>query len=86
MSPFPVRVVPHARRRAAERFGALDAARIDDEVRDALGAGRVSPTPPPGVRAHKATLYAWTEGGCRVYALRARLSCFAVVTTLRAAA
>lgn len=69
---IPLVASEHARRRARERFPGFKAARIVDEVRDAMVNGRFSAELPPWIdttETHYA-LYAWTEDGDRVYPLR----------------
>lgn len=82
---YDVAVATHAKTQARARFPGFKAARIVDEVRLALAAGRVSPEKPPGlVRApDPRALYAWTEDGERVYVLHHGPSRFFVITTLR---
>lgn len=86
---WAIEVSEHAMWQAAIRFPRFDTVLIEQEVRDALRARRVS-----AQRAHLGlhpsadprTLYAWTEDGQRIYALRAETHppCFVVVTTMRA--
>lgn len=87
---IPIEVSDHAMWQAAERFPGFDTVQIEGEVRAALAAGRVANT-----RAHlglhpkddPSSLYAWTEDGRRVYALRVDVAegdRFVVVTTMRA--
>lgn len=68
---FKVGVTDHARERARARFPGYKAARIMDEVRLALGEGRVSATKPEWVSGSTDpdVLYAWTEDGVRVFVL-----------------
>lgn len=80
-------VGPHARERARERFPGFKAARIVDEVREAMVAGRISADPPPGIFSERTIgiLFAWTPDGVRVYALAAwRDNTMVVMTTMRA--
>lgn len=88
MRHYTVAVTDHAKDRARERFPELKLARISDEVRRALEAGRVSTRKPEGLRPpdDPFTLYAWTPDTKRVYALRADSSgdgAFVVITTMR---
>jgi hypothetical protein len=87
-SPAGIFVGPHARERARERFVGFKAARIIDEVREAMYAGRWSPDQPSGIgnesRPGEGITYVWTEDGQRVYALSAKDNCFVVMTTMRA--
>jgi hypothetical protein len=66
---FHVYASDHARERARERFPGYKAARISDEVRDAVEKGRVSHVVPPGVwnASDPDCWYAWTEDGERVF-------------------
>lgn len=84
---YPLYVTDHARWRAAERFPWFDTVTIEEEVRSALRAGRISsqrrhlglsPTADPR------SLYVWTPDGERVYALRhdENPPCFVVTTTM----
>jgi hypothetical protein len=88
---FDIHVSPHARERARERFPGYKAARIVDEVRLALGAGRLSPRKPPGVANldDPDSLYAWTPCGERVFVLAVNQwdggDSFIVKTVIRAA-
>ena len=79
-----VYVSDHARARARERFPGFKAARIVDEVREALLDGRVSPHKPDGVfgPAHRDCLYVWTEDGDRIYPIKACDNGFVVTTTV----
>lgn len=64
---FPIYVTEHARRRAWQRFPGFKAARIIDEVREAIAAGRFSASPPSGVtywRQSPRVLYAWNDERC----------------------
>lgn len=83
---YPITVSRHARERLHERFPGVKAARIPDEVRNALLAGRISRSKPRGLRPpdRADTLYAWTPDGERVYALQAGRRSFHVYTTMRA--
>jgi hypothetical protein len=79
-----IRVTDHARDRARERFPGFKAARIVDEVREALREGRVSADRPEGVRSKRHDgLYVWTPDGVRVYALKATLTSLIVLTTVK---
>jgi hypothetical protein len=81
-----VEVLPHARARARQRFPDFKTARIVDEVRAAIHGGRVSSSKPVGIAPpdEPNTLYAWTDDGERVYALRTTDRSFFVYTTMRA--
>jgi hypothetical protein len=86
---LPVRVIvsDHARERARKRFPGFKAARIVDEVRVGLRAGRFSTAKPPGWMGggHTlASLYVWTEDGERIYAIKRDEQGFVVCTTVRA--
>lgn len=86
-SPAGIFVGPHARERARERFPGFKAARIVQEIREAMYAGRFSAQKPPGIYGDDGGVgitYAWTEDGVRVYALSARDNMFVVMTTMRA--
>jgi hypothetical protein len=65
-----IHVSDHARSRMRQRAG-LKGARVIQEVREALLAGRVSATKPPGVHgpSYSECLYCWNED--RVFALKA---------------
>jgi hypothetical protein len=84
-----VGVTDHAMWRAAERFPRFDTALIENEVRSALAAGRVSSERQHlGLKrgADPRSLYVWTPDGERVYALRhdeVPRPCFVVTTTMR---
>jgi hypothetical protein len=84
---IPVLVTDHARRRARDRFDGFKGARIVDEVRDALVAGRLSSEKPVGLAPpdDPSCLYVWTADGARVYALRHDVDPprFVVTTTMR---
>lgn len=82
---YQVKVIRHAKERAAERFPGFKLARISDEVRDALDAGRLSARKPSGlVRGDFPNgLYAWTPDGQRVYGVKAEDERFVVWTTMR---
>ena len=77
----------HAREQARARFPGFKAARIVDEVRAALAAGRISYRAPAGLtiaaEERRRTLFAWTPELERVYALRPTADHFYVTTTLR---
>jgi hypothetical protein len=80
-------VTDHARERARERFPGFKAARIVDEVRVSLRAGRFSKAKPPGWIGgghREASLYVWTEDGERIYAIVHTEEAFFVATTVRA--
>lgn len=69
---YRIVVSQHARERARERFPGYKAARITDEVRLALAAGRVSTQRPVGVWRTDGSdncLFAWTAGSERVFVL-----------------
>lgn len=80
-------VTDHAMWRAAERFRGFDTVLIEQEVREALAAGRVSTS-----RGHldlddrddPTNLYVWTPDRQRIYALRHDDEAFIVVTTFKA--
>lgn len=80
-----IHVTDHARMRMRER-GGVKGARVVDEVRDALLAGRLSATKPPGFHGvpYKECLYAWNEQ--RAYALKAVDNGFVVCTVVSRAA
>lgn len=82
---WPVELTAHARQRARERFPGLDAETVvSADVHDALRAGRVSASPPPGVRnGRPGILYAWTLDGGRVYVIAAGVTAFHVYSVLR---
>jgi hypothetical protein len=82
--PIKVAVTDHARERARERFPGFKSARIVDDVRSALRAGRVSTSKPPGYggSAGRSCLYVWTETGDRAYPLLAEHDALLVLTTL----
>jgi hypothetical protein len=85
--PVVIVVSDHARERARERFPGFKAARIIDEVRLALRKGRFSKAPPPGWTGSyrsEGNLYAWTEDGERIYAIKHDEEGFYVATTVRA--
>ena len=84
----PVFVSFHAREQARARFPGFKAARIVDEVRDALRSGRISASKPPGIAPpdDPTCIYGWTEDGTRVYAIRHDPEQFVVTTTMRARA
>jgi hypothetical protein len=85
--PVRVLVTDHARLRARERFPGFKAARIVDEVRVGLRAGRFSKAKPPGWMGGghtDASLYVWTEDGERIYAIKHHEEGFTVCTTVRA--
>jgi hypothetical protein len=75
-----VHVSTHARERARQRFPRWKAARIVDEVREALLLGRFSTLPPPGVEPYGDCLYAWNADRC--YPLGQADNGFVVLTTL----
>lgn len=85
----PVHVTKHAVWRAYERFAGFDTTLIAGEVVDALRAGRVSTSRPPGVWSAELPdcLYVWTPDGDRVYVITPNRYCrnanFAVKTALR---
>ena len=86
---IPVRIIvsEHSRIRARERFPGFKAARIVDEVRVGLRAGRFSKAKPPGWLGgghSDASLYVWTEDGERIYAIKHDEQGFTVCTTVRA--
>jgi hypothetical protein len=87
---YVIWVSEHARTRARERFPGYKAARITDEVRFAIDAGRISRHPPPGVKDMVAApcLFAWTPDGERVFILTVNKwdggESFAVKTVIRA--
>lgn len=64
-------VTDHAQWQAAARFAICRAEALEDEVFAAFADGRVSAARPPGVRGAREpdALYAWVEGGGRVYVL-----------------
>lgn len=78
--PVTVAVTLHARERARERFPGFKTARIVDEVRTALRAGRVSSRKPPTVKgaSHSSCLYVWND--LRVYAVKAKYDVLLVTT------
>ncbi len=77
-------VKDHARQRALERFPGFKAARIVDEVHEALLDGRVSATRPDWCQgqAFDGALYAWTADECRVYGMMVGAEVLAVRTVL----
>ena len=87
MNRWPVRSKAHAKHRLRERFPGMKAARMVDEVRDALLAGRVAAdrpawlTPPPWGE-HTYSLYAWTADKQRTYVLHTTDSAFVIVTVM----
>lgn len=83
---FGVEVKLHAREQARARFPGFKTARIVDEVREAIGAGRLSSRKPDGIRGpdDPIGLYCWTAGGERVYALHHTEDRFVVMTAMRA--
>ena len=75
MSGYGIIVSEHAYWRAAERFPGFDTVLIEEEVRAAMKAGRISVSRAelglhPSDRHDGVTLYCWTPDGERVYALR----------------
>lgn len=85
---IPVFVSDHARERMRVRFPDVKPARIVDEVRDAMAAGRFSADKPDWVtNRYEGALYVWTPDGARAYTLVVDRftegSCFAVTTVLR---
>lgn len=72
----------HARERARERFPGFKAARIVDEVRAAMRAGRFSKDPPAGAYSARTeyNLYVWNDERC--YPLVLADNGFVVVTTV----
>jgi hypothetical protein len=90
LAGVPLSVTEHARWRAAERFPRFDTVAIEDEVRSALAAGRLSREREHlGLERHAdpTCFYVWTADQRRVYALRAdatvRSYRLVVTTTLR---
>lgn len=84
-TPFQIIVTVHARERARSRFPGFKAARIVDEVREALVAGRLSPNKPAGLMPpdDPKSLYCWTPAGDRVFALRHDSAALYVTTCMR---
>lgn len=83
---YRIEVTDHARWRAAERFPWFDTATIEDEVRAALDAGRVSTERRMlGLhsKADPLSLYVWTEDRRRVYAVRHTMTEFVVTTAMK---
>lgn len=83
---FRIEVTDHAMWRAAERFPRFDTVAIEDEVRAALRAGRVSAQRSQlGLhpKSDPRSLYVWTEDGGRVYAINHDEDVFVVMTTMR---
>lgn len=78
-------VTEHARGRARERFPGYKAARIIDEVHEALVEGRFSKERPAGMtgRGTPDCCFAWTADGERVFVLGTAQDCFTVATVLR---
>jgi len=68
---YEVIVLDHARFRARERFPGYKAARIVDEVHEALAAGRFSTLKPEGLIGgdYPGGFYAWTPDGERIFGL-----------------
>lgn len=68
-----IEVSDHALWRAAERFPRFLTETIEDEVRAALAAGRVTTERGPlglAPTSDPESLYLWTEDGERIYAIR----------------
>jgi len=82
LADMKVIVTDHAMWRAAERFPWFDTVLIEEEVRDALRAGRASGSKPNGYAVSESSLYVWTEDEKRLYTLRVTGSVFVVTTTL----
>jgi hypothetical protein len=85
---LPLVVTDHAMWRAAERFPRFDTVAIEEEVRSALRAGRISTDRQLlglARRSDPRSLYVWTEDGERIYSLRHddQPPCFVVTTTMR---
>lgn len=78
-----VAVSDHAREQARARFPGFKAARIIDDVREALCEGRCSSVPPPWFPSTADSLFVWTPDGLRVYALRSKNDCLLVTTAMR---
>ncbi len=85
----PLAVLDHAMWRAAERFPGFRTETIEDEVREALAAGRVTiDRGPLGLhpKSDPTCLYVWTADGDRIYAMRVDALApdgFAIITTMR---
>ena len=81
-SVVPIVVTTHARDRARERCPGFKAARIIDEVREALAEGRISRHKHPDFagQSYSGCLYAWSEH--RVYAIKAEYNALVVITTV----
>lgn len=76
----------HARERCRERWPELKPARMADEVRDAILAGRLAAEKPDGLRGGSFPdgLYAWpAEEPDRVYGIVTTDSAFFVRTVMR---
>lgn len=84
--PVKIHIGPHARERARERFPGFKAARIIDEIREGMLAGRMSRKKPATVSGNSAdkALYVWTPDGQRVYVMVATDEVMMVMTTLKA--
>ena len=77
-----VDVTQHATERARERLG-IDAATVITDVSAAIGSGRISPHPPPGLHpGRRHGLYAWTSDSTRAYVLVANHRAFIVTSAL----
>ena len=73
MNEYRIYVTPHAQWRAAERFPWFDTAVIEDEVREALKARRVTTDRfALGLArfSDPASLYVWEASGERIYAIK----------------
>lgn len=70
--PIEITVSIHARMRAVERFPEYKAARIVDDVREAIRAGRLTSVRPEEVRVsyEYQSLYVWTENRERIFVLK----------------
>lgn len=86
----PIFVAEHAYWRAAERFPGFDTIRIEDEVRAAIAAGRVTAdrrTLGLAAGSDPSCVYVWEPTGERIYALRLDRfdggRTWAVTTTMR---
>lgn len=80
--PVEVEVTTHAREQARARFPGFKAARIVDEVREAICAGRFGAVPPAGFATTQDSLFAWTADEGRLYAVRAKHHAMLVTTTM----
>lgn len=82
---LPIVVSRHAREQARARFPGFKTARIIDEVREAFASGRFSTSKPRGLMPpdDPIGMYAWTEKGDRVYAIRTSTYTYTVTTTMK---